>query len=230
MLHRAAPTPSRSSSSAICAAMELDPEIAYTGSVRPGDAERWSVDTARCARSATSPACPSSKDSGQRGIGTVPSAAESPMRVAFHDIVNPGWTAGAHYYRNLFIALRQLDDGSRPRIVVLVPPTKRTGGYHTYRDLADEVVELPDAGVVDRYVRRATRRLGMKPRSSRQFDRMLANERHRRHVRVLGGVRHARRRSAPGLDTRLPAQTSPRALPVQGERAAGRPVRASVGE
>ena len=98
------------------------------------------------------------------------------MRVAFHDIVNPGWTAGAHYYRNLFIALRQLDDGSRPRIVVLVPPTKRTGGYHTYRDLADEVVALPDAGVVDRYVRRATRRLGMKPKSSRQFDRTLANE------------------------------------------------------
>jgi UDP-glucose 4-epimerase len=31
--------------SAICAAMELDPEITYTGKVRPGDAERWSVDT-----------------------------------------------------------------------------------------------------------------------------------------------------------------------------------------
>ena len=49
MLHRAAPTPSRSSSSAICAAMELDPEIAYTGRVRPGDAERWSVDTSALA-------------------------------------------------------------------------------------------------------------------------------------------------------------------------------------
>jgi UDP-glucose 4-epimerase len=31
--------------SAICSAMELDPEIAYTGALRPGDAERWSVDT-----------------------------------------------------------------------------------------------------------------------------------------------------------------------------------------
>ena len=29
--------------------MELDPEIAYTGSVRPGDAERWSVDTSALA-------------------------------------------------------------------------------------------------------------------------------------------------------------------------------------
>jgi glycosyltransferase involved in cell wall biosynthesis len=99
------------------------------------------------------------------------------MRVAFHDIVNPGWTAGAHYYKNLFIALRRLDDGSRPRIVVLVPPAKRTGGYHTHRDLADEVVALPDTGVVDRYVRRATRRLGMKPTSSRRLDRTLANKR-----------------------------------------------------
>jgi UDP-glucose 4-epimerase len=31
--------------SGICDAMELRPEIAYTGQVRPGDAERWSVDT-----------------------------------------------------------------------------------------------------------------------------------------------------------------------------------------
>jgi len=33
----------------ICAVMELTPEIAYTGSVRPGDAERWSVDTSALA-------------------------------------------------------------------------------------------------------------------------------------------------------------------------------------
>ena len=31
--------------SGICDAMELQPEITYTGSVRPGDAERWAVDT-----------------------------------------------------------------------------------------------------------------------------------------------------------------------------------------
>jgi UDP-glucose 4-epimerase len=31
--------------SGICDAMELRPEISYTGQVRPGDAERWSVDT-----------------------------------------------------------------------------------------------------------------------------------------------------------------------------------------
>jgi UDP-glucose 4-epimerase len=30
---------------AVCAAMELEPELAYSGSVRPGDAQRWTVDT-----------------------------------------------------------------------------------------------------------------------------------------------------------------------------------------
>jgi UDP-glucose 4-epimerase len=29
----------------LCAAMEVQPRITYTGTVRPGDAERWSVDT-----------------------------------------------------------------------------------------------------------------------------------------------------------------------------------------
>jgi glycosyltransferase involved in cell wall biosynthesis len=106
----------------------------------------------------------------------VPSGADAPLRVAFHDVVNAGWTAGAHYYKNLFIALRQLDDSTRPRIVVLVPPVVPPGGYETYRDLADEVVELPRAGVVDHYVRRTTRRLGLGPRSSRRLDRMLTDE------------------------------------------------------
>jgi UDP-glucose 4-epimerase len=32
--------------SAVCTAMGLDPELTYTGSLRPGDAQRWTVDTA----------------------------------------------------------------------------------------------------------------------------------------------------------------------------------------
>jgi UDP-glucose 4-epimerase len=34
----------------VCDVMELTPELHYTGSVRPGDAERWSVDTAALRR------------------------------------------------------------------------------------------------------------------------------------------------------------------------------------
>ena len=90
--------------------------------------------------------------------------------------------------------------------------------------------QLPDASVVDRYVRRATRRLGMKPRSSRQFDRTLANEDIDAlfvswaefdtpvAVPLLGWIHDFQHKHLPEL------------FSVQGERAAGRPVRASVGE
>jgi Glycosyltransferase len=104
----------------------------------------------------------------------VPSGGTEPvLRVAFADIVNPGWTAGAHYYANLFGALRGLDESGRPRIVVLVSPTQRTGGYDTYRALADELVEAPRSGFVHRYVRRAARLIGSTPRSGRRFDNLL---------------------------------------------------------
>jgi glycosyltransferase involved in cell wall biosynthesis len=95
------------------------------------------------------------------------------LRIGFHDIVNAGWTAGAHYYKNLFSALHTLDDDERPRIVVLVPPEKRDGGYHVYRELADEVVEVPPAGVAEQYARRVTRRLPRDPLASRRLDAVL---------------------------------------------------------
>lgn len=98
-----------------------------------------------------------------------------PLRVAFADIVNPGWTAGAHYYKNLFTALRALDDGRRPRVSVVVPPSRQDAGYETYRDLADHVVEVPPAprrGVV----RRVGRRLGVGPREARPIEDLLHEE------------------------------------------------------
>jgi glycosyltransferase involved in cell wall biosynthesis len=102
--------------------------------------------------------------------------AEPPLRVAFADIVNPGWTAGAHYYKNLFIALRQLDENRQPHVVVVVPPLKRTGGYETYRDLADEVVGAPTeprSGLVLRQLRRARRRLAGDAGRGRPLERLL---------------------------------------------------------
>lgn len=106
-------------------------------------------------------------------------APASPLRIAFVDIVNPGWTAGAHYYTNLFKALQHLDDKRRPYIVVVVAPHQRTAGYDTYRELADEVLELPTsrpASVARRAIRRAKRSLGVGgPRTPIE---MLLNERH----------------------------------------------------
>jgi len=100
--------------------------------------------------------------------------AEAPLRLAFADIVNPGWTAGAHYYKNLFSALRQLDESRQPHTLVLVSPFQLTGGYETYRDLADEVVEMPSGpGFVLRQVQRARRRLGIDERGGRSVERLL---------------------------------------------------------
>ena len=101
---------------------------------------------------------------------------EVPLRVAFADIVNPGWTAGAHYYKNLFSALCQLDENRRPHVVVMVSPSKQAGGYDTYTDLAAEVVEAPAAPgstFVPRQFQRVKRRLGFHPRDGRAVESLL---------------------------------------------------------
>jgi glycosyltransferase involved in cell wall biosynthesis len=107
----------------------------------------------------------------------VASDADAPLRVGFHDIVNAGWTAGAHYYKNLFTALRALEDAARPRIVVLVPAGKRDGGYSVHRDLADEVVDIPPPTAAERQARRVTRRLHRDPLASRRVDQVLRQAR-----------------------------------------------------
>lgn len=115
--------------------------------------------------------------SREREIGIVPNeAGESPLRVAFADIVNPGWTAGAHYYKNLFMALRRLEGDSRPRVVVVVAPHQRDRGYETYRDLADEVVEIPvprRSNILTRQMRRVTRRLTARNAFDLELERLL---------------------------------------------------------
>jgi glycosyltransferase involved in cell wall biosynthesis len=96
----------------------------------------------------------------------------SRMRLACIDLVNPGWTAGAVYYKNLFSALRQLDDVDRPGIVLAARPSKGDGGHDLYRALADEVVEIPAAprrGIA-RLGRRVERRLGLKTATERTLE------------------------------------------------------------
>jgi glycosyltransferase involved in cell wall biosynthesis len=106
----------------------------------------------------------------------VPNGREQPLRVAFYDIANPGWTAGAHYYENLFVALRSLDGVERPRIVLVVPRRKGDGAYHGYRHLADEIVEVPPATRTEHYVRRISRVMKTDPLASRRLDSTLRAE------------------------------------------------------
>lgn len=96
---------------------------------------------------------------------TVLDTGTAPLRLAFFDLANLGWTAGLQYYRNLFSALRRLDDDRRPHIAVVVPPSTRSGRSETYLALADEVIETPvgpgsGGGFGRRQVRRVQRRLG----------------------------------------------------------------------
>jgi len=88
------------------------------------------------------------------------------VRIAFNDIDNFGWTAGAHYYTNLFRALHDLPADRRPEIVVADREGGAIGGYDTYRALADAVIELPQEHgprFVGRQVERVKRRFGAPP-------------------------------------------------------------------
>lgn len=63
--------------------------------------------------------------------------------VAFADIANSSWTAGAHYYQNLFSALRSLDAARRPRLVLIKWMWSAPQSYDGYREAVDEVLIAP---------------------------------------------------------------------------------------
>jgi glycosyltransferase involved in cell wall biosynthesis len=93
---------------------------------------------------------------------TTPGPARHPLRVAFADIANTSWTAGSVYYKNLFGALGGLGAEERPEIVVVMTGSTKTG-YDVYRNLADDVLTVPELreSSVVRDVRRIGRRLGL---------------------------------------------------------------------
>jgi len=92
------------------------------------------------------------------------------LRTAFTEIYTSGWTAGALYYQNLFLALRSLEDAQRPEIIVLRAFWEGLGEKAGYRAYVDELLELPpDAGAgppptfAQRQGRRVRRWLGLPP-------------------------------------------------------------------
>ena len=56
--------------------------------------------------------------------------------VAFYDLANPGWTAGAHYYTNLFFALRSLDDAERPLVGLAAVVLNLSKKYKPFQERA----------------------------------------------------------------------------------------------
>lgn len=66
-----------------------------------------------------------------------------PLRLAFADIANPGWSAGANYYYNLFTSLKQVEAERRPHVMLVSWPGSPTSSYDIYRAQVDENLEAP---------------------------------------------------------------------------------------
>ena len=93
----------------------------------------------------------------------MPMVHEQRLRIAFalDHIVSPTWTGGAHYLKNLFVALRSLEADIQPEIVLLVSRHKPASAYRHLIDFADEVLYAPIRYSMGRFLaRRAGRFAG----------------------------------------------------------------------
>ncbi|MBN1878414.1 MAG: glycosyltransferase family 4 protein [Anaerolineae bacterium] len=65
------------------------------------------------------------------------------IRVAFNHMPAEGWTAGSHYLKNLFLALRSLEDSTRPQIALLVGHNVQAEKYASLSPYIDLVLYHP---------------------------------------------------------------------------------------
>jgi glycosyltransferase involved in cell wall biosynthesis len=66
-----------------------------------------------------------------------------PLRIAFTNLASTQWTAGTHYLKNLFIALKSLDSSDRPEIVLVVPHLAQPNSYNSLSDYIDQLLYVP---------------------------------------------------------------------------------------
>lgn len=66
-----------------------------------------------------------------------------PLRIAFANMSSTHWIAGAHYLKNLWVALRSLDGGYRPEIVLLVSHQAQPDSYSDLKPLIDQLLFWP---------------------------------------------------------------------------------------
>lgn len=91
----------------------------------------------------------------------MPQSNDQQLRIAFFPLGGTGWTAGPHYLRNLFSALRSLDYHWRPEIVLLVPHQTQSDSYSSLMSYVDELLYMPPLlGLWSRLAIRIRRRLG----------------------------------------------------------------------
>ena len=73
------------------------------------------------------------------------SSNHRPLRIAFLYMPSLGksWTAGTHYLKNLFLALRSLENDLQPEIVLLVAHKAKPDSYQSLSPYIDHVLHTP---------------------------------------------------------------------------------------
>jgi glycosyltransferase involved in cell wall biosynthesis len=80
------------------------------------------------------------------------------LRIAFTNLTSTQWTAGTHYLKNLFVALKSLDS-CRPEIALLVPHQSQPNSYNTLSPYIDQLLYMPPDPPMPRFWQRQTIRI-----------------------------------------------------------------------
>jgi glycosyltransferase involved in cell wall biosynthesis len=108
---------------------------------------------------------------------------ETRLRIAFANIETAGWTAGGHYLRNVFAALRCLEPQRRPEIILL--ESEGHGEQNSLVECADHIVMRPKVpyrySLQQRVARRLPGRIGRLLESKPPLTKIL----HQSEVKCL---------------------------------------------
>jgi glycosyltransferase involved in cell wall biosynthesis len=77
------------------------------------------------------------------------------LRLAFVDTADARWPGGMHYLKNLFVALRSLDEGERPEIALVTG----AGSAHALGSFVDRLIPAPPEATSGSFWRRQAARL-----------------------------------------------------------------------
>jgi glycosyltransferase involved in cell wall biosynthesis len=82
-----------------------------------------------------------------------------PLRIAFTNLSNTQWTAGSHYLKNLFVALKSLDFSCCPEIALLVSHEAQPNTYKSLSPYIDQLIYSPPDPPMPKFWQRQTIRI-----------------------------------------------------------------------
>ncbi|NEQ23020.1 MAG: glycosyltransferase family 4 protein, partial [Microcoleus sp. SIO2G3] len=80
------------------------------------------------------------------------------LRIAFTNLASTQWTAGTHYLKNLFVALKSLES-CRPEIALLVPHQSQPSSYNSLSPYIDQLLYMPPDPPMPKFWQRQTIRI-----------------------------------------------------------------------